>query len=60
MFEQKFASSLVVFCSHAAISFLFLLFLGFFGSDFFSKLFPNQFIVHSRPGFLFERNYFFC
>ena len=31
MFEQKFAFSLVVFCSHRAISLWFLLFLKFFG-----------------------------
>ena len=36
MFEQKFALSLVVFCSHAAISLRFLL---FFGNGFFFLMF---------------------
>ena len=53
MFEQKFAFSLVVFCSHAAISLWFLLFCRFFGSDFFLNGFPNPFIVRSRSSFLF-------
>ena len=34
MFEQKFALSVVVFCSYAAISLWFLLFFQCFGSDF--------------------------
>ena len=69
MFEQKFAFSLVVFCSHAAIWFWFLLFFqlfGFFGSDFFLNGFPNPFIVHSMPSFFvwtkfsFLAGDFFC
>ena len=48
MSEQKFALSLVVFCSHAAISLWFLLFFRFFGSDFFLNGFPNSLIVRSR------------
>ena len=51
MFEQKFAFSLVIFCSHAAISLRFLLFFRFFGSDFFLNDFPNPFIVRSRSSF---------
>ena len=56
MFEQKFAFSLVSFCSHAAISLRFLLFFRFFESDFL-KGFPNRLIAHSRPSFLFEPNF---
>ena len=56
MFEQKFGFSIVVFCSHAAISLLFLLFFSiFFGSDFFLNGFPNPFIVRSRSSFLFSQ-----
>ena len=51
MFEQKFGFWIVVFCSHAAISLLFLLFFRFFGSDFFLNSFPNPFTAHSGPGF---------
>ena len=54
MFEQKFGFSVVVFCSHAAISLRFLLFFQFFGSDFFLNGFPNPFTAHSRASFLFE------
>ena len=57
MLEQKFAFSLVVFCSHAAISLWFVLFLfQFFESNFFLNGFHNPFIVHSRPSFLLESN----
>ena len=42
VFEQKFAFSLVVFCSHAAISLRFLMSFRFFGLDFFLKDFPNS------------------
>ena len=59
MFEQKFAFSLVVFGSLAAISFWFLLFFQFFGSDFFLFGFPNPFIVLSWPSFLLESNLHF-
>ena len=31
----------------------------FFGPDFFLNRFPNPFIVHSRPSFLFELNFHF-
>ena len=61
VFEQKFAFSLVVFCSHAAISLWFLLFffsiflIGFF----FLNGFPNPYIVHSRASFLLESNLHF-
>ena len=59
-FEQKFALSLVVFCSHAAISLCFLLFFQFFWIGFFFlNAFPNPFINHSRPNFLFEPNFDF-
>ena len=54
VFEQEFAFSLVVFCSHAAISLWFLLFFRFFGSDFFLDGFSNPFTAHSRPSVLFE------
>ena len=51
MFEQKFAFSLVVFSSHAAISYWFFTnFSVFFGSDFLNA-FLNPFIVHSMPSF---------
>ena len=59
MFEQKFAFSLVVFCSHAAISLWFLLFFRFFRSDFFLNGFSNPFIVLSRSSFLFSQWKFF-
>ena len=58
MFEQQFTFSLVVFCSHAAISLWFLMFIQFFGS-FFLNGFPNPGIVHSRPSFLLESNLHF-
>ena len=56
MFEQKFAFSLVVFCSHAAISLGFLLFFRFFGSDVFLNGFPNPFTAILGLVFLFELN----
>ena len=59
MFEQKFGFSVVVFCSHAAISLCFLLFVRFFGSDFFLIGFPNLSTAHSRPSFVFELNFHF-
>ena len=59
VFEQKFGFSVVFFYSHAAISFWFLLFFLFFGSDFFLNCFPNPFIVRSRSSFLFSRWKFF-
>ena len=59
MFEQKFVFSLVVFCSHAAISLRFLLFFQFFGSDFFLNGVSNPFIVRSRSSFLFSQRKFF-
>ena len=60
VFEQKFAFSLVVFCSHAAISFWFLLFFfSIFWIGFFLNGFPNPFIVHSMHSFLFEPNFHF-
>ena len=55
MVEQNFAFSLVVFCSHAAIS----LWFEFFGSDVFLNGFPNPFLVHSRPSFLLESTFYF-
>ena len=54
VFEQKFAFSLVVLCSHVVISFWFLLFFEFVGSDFFLNGFANSFIFHGRPSFLAE------
>ena len=59
MFEQKFAFSIVVFCSHAAISVWFLLFFRFLELDFFLNGFPNPFIVRSRPSFLYSQWKFF-
>ena len=56
---KKFAFSLVVFCSHAAISLWFLLFFRVFGSDFFLNGFPSPFIVRSRSSFLFSQWKFF-
>ena len=50
MFEQKFAFSPVVFCSHGKVQFL--LFFKFFGSDYFLNAFSNPFVVHSRLSFL--------
>ena len=48
--NKKFDFSLVVFCSHAAISlWVLLFFIFFFGSDYSSNCFFNPFIVHSRP-----------
>ena len=60
MFEQKFAFSIVVFCSHAAISLWFLLFFQFFGSDFFLNGFSNPFIVRFRSSFLVNENSLNC
>ena len=55
VFGQKFAFSLVVFCSNAAISLRFLLFFfQFFGLDLFLNGFSNPFIVRSRSSFLFS------
>ena len=51
LFEQYFAFSLVVFCSHAEISLCFLLFFQFFRSDFFLNGFSNPFIVSFSPSF---------
>ena len=50
-FEQKFGFSVVVFCSHAAISLWILLFCRFFGSFFFLNDYPNPFIILSRLSF---------
>ena len=49
MFEQNFAFSLVVVCTHAAISLWFFTFFSFFESVFLLIGFPNPFIVHSSP-----------
>ena len=59
MFEQKFAFSLVVFCSHAAFHFDFDCFFRFFVSDFFLNGFPNPLLVPSRHSFWFEPNLHF-
>ena len=56
---EKFAFSVVVFCSHAETYFWFLLLFLFFGSHFFLYGFPNPFIVHSRPSFLFVPSFHF-
>ena len=56
MFEQNFAFSLAVFCSHAATSLRFVLFYQLFGSDFFLNGCPDPFIVHSRSSFWLESN----
>ena len=42
VFEQKFALSLVVFCSHAAISLLFFTIFSIFSIGFFSKWFSQS------------------
>ena len=58
VFEQKFGFSVVVFCSHAAISlWFFLLSFQFFGLVFFLNGFSTAFTAHSRPSFLFELNF---
>ena len=54
MFEQKLGFSVVVFCSHAAISLSFLLFFRFFGSDFFLNSFQNPYTALSGPSFSLE------
>ena len=59
VFEQKFAFSLVVFCSHAAIWLWFLLFFRFFGSIFLLNGFTNPFIIRCRSSFLFSQWKFF-
>ena len=59
MFEQSFAFSPVVFCSHAAILLSCLLFFQFFESDLFLIGFSKPFIVNSRPSFLFEPSFLF-
>ena len=61
MFKQKFALSLVVFRSHAAISLWFCtVFFYFFGLVFFLNRFSNPFIVIlGLVFFLFEPNYYF-
>ena len=56
VFEEKFAFSLVVFCSHAAISLGILLCFSIFGPIFFLNGFPNSFIVRSRPSFCLNQN----
>ena len=53
MFEQNFAFSLVVFCSHAAISVFYCFFN--FVEIFFLNGFPNPFIVRSRSSFVFSQ-----
>ena len=58
LLELNLHFSLVVFCSHAAISPWFLLFFDFW-MFFFLNGFPNSFIVHSRPRFLLELNLHF-
>ena len=54
VFEEKFASSLEIFCSHAAITLEFFLLFCF---DFLDRIFflngsPNAFVVHCRPSFV--------
>ena len=58
MFEQKFGFSVVVFCSHAAISLIFTVF-SIFRIGFFSKWFFQSIHSYSRPSFLFELNFHF-
>ena len=65
VFERKFAFSLVVFCSHAAIWLLvFTFFFDFLDRIFFLNGFPNPFIVRSWSSFLFSQwkwnAMFFC
>ena len=57
MFEQ-IRSLVSGFCPYVAISLRFFLFL-IFRLDFFLNGFPNSFIVHTRPRFLFEPNFDF-
>ena len=59
MFEQKFAFLVVVFVHMRQFNFDFLLFFCLFKSDFFPNVFPNPFMVHSRPSFLLETNFDF-
>ena len=57
MVEQKLAFSLVVCCSHSAMSLRFFLFFNFFDLIFFLNGFPNPFIALFRSCFLFEPNF---
>ena len=59
MFEQKFAFSLVVFCSHAAISLRFYGFFNFLDRIVFLNGFPYPFLVYYTPSFLYEPNFHF-
>ena len=56
--EQKFGFSVVVFCSHAAISLWCLLFFDF-SKRIFSRWFSQSIHSHSRPSFLFNLNFHF-
>ena len=61
MFEQKIAFSLVIFGSHEAISFWFLLFCRFFLDPIlFLNGCRNSFIVYSRSCVLYEPNFHFA
>ena len=55
MFEQKNR----FLASGFLCTLIFTVFFRFFESDFFLNGFPNPFVVHSRPSFLFEPIFYF-
>ena len=59
VFEQKLTFSLMVFCSHAAISLRYFTVFSISWIGVFLNGFPNPFFVHFRPRFLFEPNFHF-
>ena len=56
---NKNSLSLVVFCSHPAVSLWFFCFFDFLDWIFFQNGFPNPFIVRARSSFLFSQWQFF-
>ena len=56
-FNKNLLSRRCFLCSHASILLQFLLFLFDFLNRIFLNGFPNPFIVHSRPSFLFETKF---
>ena len=60
VFEQKFAFWLVVFwCTCGNFTLIFTVLFDFLDRILCLNDFPNPFIVHSRPSFLFEPNFHF-
>ena len=59
VFEPKIAFSPVVFLFTCGNLTLIFTAFRFFRSHFLLNGFPNPFIVHSRPSFLFEPNFHF-